>query len=199
MASPFALISSLLDPSAGPPFPHDDASVIDFDRQVTQHALDLITRNGDNVDSICLRYFELVEKWMPVVDKECLFERLGTLGSIPSASFSSLLLSICVFTQASTDRLDPRYYTSKVFLSLLHSSGRLSEELLQAQLLVAMYEFSQSLYERALLSIGICARIGLSMGLHRTLDSRIPLGTVPLKDIERKRRIWWCIIIFERY
>jgi hypothetical protein len=198
VASPFAFISSLLEPPAGASFVQGEAPVIDLDRHVTQHALGMITSHGDSVDSICLRYFELVEKWMPVVDREYLFKRLGTLVAMPSASFSSLLLAICVFTQASTDRLDPRYYMVKVFLSLLQSSGRLSEEVVQAQLLVAMYEFSQSLYENAVLSVGICARVGLSMGLHRTLDSRTPVGDMPSKDTERKRRIWWCVIIFER-
>jgi Fungal specific transcription factor domain len=197
--SPFGFISSLVGCSAESAYTHTSSGMADLDEQVARHVWGLITGNGDNIDSICHRYFQLVEKWMPIVDRANLSERLGTLQTTPSASFSTLLLTICIFTQASSDQLDRRYYTAKLFLSLLQSTGRLSEEALQANVLIAIYELSQSLHEAAELSIGICARVGMAMGLHRTLNSRIPTNHLPLRDVERQRRIWWCIIIIERY
>lgn len=113
-------------------------------------------------------------------------------------------MSMCLYAHASSvllgrnSRVDSLYYTIKCFYSLLQSSGRLSLELLQAGLLIATYEHSQALYEASVLSIGICARMGYALGLHRTIQPGIGMENTPKPDLEERRRVWWGIFILER-
>jgi hypothetical protein len=163
-----------------------------------------MTRNGDDITSICERYFKVVEKWLPIIDRKGHFVRLEYLQTSPSAPFSTLVMSMCLYAQSSSvslgrnSRVESLYYTTKCFYSLLQSNGRLSLELLQAGLLIAAYEHCQGLYEASALSIGICARMGYAMGLHRTIQYGTALEGISQGDLEQMRRVWWGVFIVER-
>lgn len=163
-----------------------------------------MTRNGDDITSVCERYFKVTEKWLPIIDKPEFFVRLEQLQTSPNALFSTLVMSMCLYVHASSailernSRVESLYYTTKCLYSLLQSSGRVSMELLQAGLLIATYEHSQALYETSALSIGICARIGYALGLHRTVQPGPGSENIPKRELEERRRVWWGIFILER-
>jgi Fungal specific transcription factor domain len=204
MVSPFAFITSLPGCFEGPSLLGGELRLLDLDEQLTIQACEVMTRNGDDITSICDRYFKVTEKWLPIIDKTEFFVRLEQLQTSPSAPFSTLVMSMCLYAQQSStilgrnSRVESLYYTTKCFYSLLQSSGRVSLELLQAGLLIATYEHSQALYEVSALSIGICARMGYALGLHRTIQPGTGSEDMPKKDLEESRRVWWGIFILER-
>jgi len=204
MVSPFAFVTSLPGCFEGPSLSRGELRLLDLDEQLTMQAFEIMTRNGDDITSICERCFKITEKWLPIIDKTEFFVRLEQLQTSPNASFSTLVMSMCLYAQQSSailgrnSRVESLYYTTKCFYSLLQSSGRVSLELLQAGLLIAIYEHSQALCEASALSISICARIGYALGLHRTIQPGIGSGDMPKKDLEERRRVWWGIFILER-
>lgn len=73
---------------------------------------------------------------------------------------------------------NPVYIAAKRFLALLESSGTLSILYLQAMLLVAIYEFGQSIYPAAWMTIAACSRYADMIGLPSYKNSVHILGQV---------------------
>jgi hypothetical protein len=167
-------------------------------------ACEVMTRYGDDITSVSERYFRVTEKWLPIIDKREFLIRLGHCQTSPNAPFSTLVMSICLYAQSSSGvlgrngRVESLYYTTKCFYSLLQSNGRVSLDLLQAGLLIAAYEHCQALYEASALSIGICARMGYALGLHRTIQLGTGSENMLKRDLDERRRVWWGLFILER-
>lgn len=128
------------------------------------------------------------------MDKREFFVRLEQLQASPNAPFSTLVMSMCLYAHTSSavlgrnSRVESLCYNTECFYSLLQSNGRVSLELLQAGLLIATYEHSQALYEASTLSIGICARMGYALGLHKTIHPGTGSENMPKRDLEERRR-----------
>lgn len=195
MVSPFAFVTSHPGSFEGRSLSREELKLLDLDEQLTMQACEVMTRNGDDITSICQRFFKVVEKWLLIIDRKGFFVCLEHLRTSPSAPFSTLVMSMCLYAQSSSvmlgrnSRVESLYYTSKCFYSLLPSYGRLSLEPLQAGLLLAAYEYCQALYEASALSIGICARIWYALGLHRTIQYEFELEDMSPGDPEERRRV----------
>jgi Fungal specific transcription factor domain len=167
-------------------------------------AYDIMTRNGSDIASVCERCFTVTGKWLPIIDRIEVLVRLPYLRATPSASFSTLVLCMCLYSQSSSNPLDrssrvePLYFTAKCFHSILQSTGRISLEVLQAGLLIAIFEYNQGLHAASALTIGICSRMGYSLGLHKTLKQEFVADSRSQKEIEEARRTWWAVFILER-
>jgi hypothetical protein len=204
MVSPFAFITSLPGCFEGSSLSGGELRLLDLDEQLTMQACEVMTRNGDDITSVCERYFIVTEKWLPIIDKLEFFIRLGHLQTSPNAPFSTLVMSMCLYAHQSSPVLGPNsrveslYYTTKCFYPLLQSNGRVSLDLMQAGLLIAIYEHCQALYETSALSIGICARMRYSLGLHRTIQPSTESENIPKRHLEERRRVWWELFILER-
>lgn len=92
----------------------------------------------------------------------------------------------------------PLYYTVKHFNLEVESSSVFSILVLQAGVLIALYELGHAIYPAAFLTIGACARYAHALGINvsRGLNSRKVLTLV---EVEERRRVWWAIIILDRY
>jgi hypothetical protein len=60
----------------------------------------------------------------------------------------------------------PIYTAAKRFLALMEASGMTSLLVLQAYILVSLYEIGQAIYPAAWMSVGACVRYGLLLGIH---------------------------------
>jgi hypothetical protein len=74
------------------------------------------------------------------------------------------------------------YIAAKRFLGLMESSGMTSLYVLQAYVLVTLYEIGQAIYPAAWMSAGACIRYGLLLGIHGHESAAQLLG--------RPVRIW---------
>lgn len=204
MLSPFAFITSLPGCFRGSSLSGGELRLLDFDEQLTMQACEVLTRNGDDITSVCQRFFKVTEKWLPIVDEVNFFIRLEHLHTSPHAPFSTLVMSMCLYAHQSSpvlgrnSRVESLYYTTKGFYSLLQANGRVSLDLIQAGLLIAVYEHCQALYEISALTIGICARMGYFLGLHRTIQPGTESENTSRRNLEERRRVWWGLFILER-
>lgn len=96
-----------------------------------------------------------------------------------------------------------KYPRSKLYLAAknLHASmetrGIFTLEVLQAAMLIAVYELGHAIYPSAYLSVGACARYATALGVNEKINAGITWPLTRL-ELEEKRRAWWAILILDR-
>jgi len=89
------------------------------------------------------------------------------------------------------------YGMAKDFISSLERNGALSLLVLQAMVLVGLYEYGHGIYPAAWMTTGACARyaeaLGLSAGEYSLLG-KITTWT----EREERRRVWWSIFVLDK-
>ena len=88
---------------------------------------------------------------------------------------------------------------TKGLYSIAMSTGTSSIELIQAGLLLALYEHYQALHSATYQTLRACARMGYTLGFHESLSENTPLVAEASCVAEKRRQVWWGIIILERY
>jgi hypothetical protein len=89
------------------------------------------------------------------------------------------------------------YQVAKQFYQDVETSGILSFQVLQAGILLALYEIGHAIHPSAFLSVGAIARYAYALGLRADVESQInrPLTWV---EQEESRRVWWAIVFIDR-
>ncbi|KAL4982803.1 hypothetical protein BDW68DRAFT_170151 [Aspergillus falconensis] len=151
---------------------------------------------------IALQYFSTVHLWMPIISKRRFF---SLFSDPPSAQrtdmgFLCLAMKLVVWTPSATSP-DPRtttYLAAKQLLYTCDLSLTLTLSTLQAYILMAVYEIGHAIYPAAHLSIGACVNYATALGLGWATPSWLE-GRLSWIEAEERRRVWWAIVILERY
>ncbi|RDW77881.1 hypothetical protein BP5796_05733 [Coleophoma crateriformis] len=175
----------------------------------------LIRATGRFVDDVTAQYFQGLHRYLPVISRTRFHSSLVTLGTTPSAGFSVLLLSICLITSSSkpgwhagyanntTSHVDGRtlHRATKSLFAQVQGFCPPSVHLIQAALLLAVYEYTHGRPEEAFVSLAGCARMAYAAGIHRPspavhtdTDTNVDLRL----QLEEAANTWWGIIIYER-
>jgi hypothetical protein len=102
--------------------------------------------------------------------------------------------------QGDTSELVGLYAKVKQIASSLEAGGIVTTRLLQSYLLLAVYELCNAMYPAAYLTIGHCARMGYAIGVHdRRHATQMFPPSISWTAVEEQRRIWWAVLILERY
>ncbi|OAG42371.1 hypothetical protein AYO21_03247 [Fonsecaea monophora] len=147
-------------------------------------------------------YFRTVHCWWSIISKHSFYNRLVN-PLVPRQGDVALLL-LCmklIIWRPSEERQDPRtplYLAAKHYATELEVAGAFSIRGLQAAVLIAVYEFAHAIYPSAVLSIASCARSGRALNIHLTLTES-PAECVDGFQSEEKRRLWWAILILDRF
>jgi hypothetical protein len=73
----------------------------------------------------------------------------------------------------------------------------ISIQVLQAGLLLSLYELGHAIYPSAYLPIGACTRYAYALGINK--DAKTQAAKVlTLVELEENKRVWWAIIILDR-
>lgn len=162
-----------------------------------------IIRTTDlDVDDFSARYFRGIHTFIPVLSRPRFQEQLAQ-GSVPPVAFSVLLLCMCLITYHPDFSQHPRpidqdtlYLTTKSIVTQVQTSFPPSLPLVQAGVILAAYEYANGKIHNALSSIGNCARMGYTIGLHLARPVEAAESIPPLQTEESNT--WWGIIICER-
>lgn len=88
------------------------------------------------------------------------------------------------------------YHATKHFYVVVEDS--LSILVLQAGILVALYELGHGIYPAAFLTIGSCARYAYALGIN--VSQRVSTKRViTLVEVEERRRVWWALVVLDRF
>ncbi|KAL7917750.1 hypothetical protein ACQKWADRAFT_274362 [Trichoderma austrokoningii] len=166
---------------------------------IPQHILQLL----GSLDEIRLgadKFFGHIHQWMPFVSKKRFYDLYikPSFHSRPDVALLLLALKL-ITTLPLPDLPNPRttlYHTVKHFYLEVESSFSLL--VLQAGILVALYELGHGIYPAAFLSIGQCARYAHALGINT--GRKIPATNVfTLVEVEERRRVWWAVVILDRF
>jgi hypothetical protein len=156
-------------------------------------------------------FFPTVHRWFPIVSKRGFFGHLSNPLAKRQTELSLLLLCMklistrpaCEDSCSENGRTGMLYWAAKRYHATVEAAGVLSLPVLQAGILIAMYELGQGVYPAAFLSVGACANYGLALGIDRLglslLGCDIDESRVSSwNEIEEKRRVWWGVLFCDR-
>ena len=151
-------------------------------------------------------YFEKIYHWMPIISKKHFYDHLLNPLSPPRADITLLIYCMKLLLSSpqsqSQDEQIPQtsgYLTAKRFLLEAEIAGILTLQLLQAQILVLLYEIGHAIYPAAYMSIGACARYGLALGIDEQRDMHSNQPYLKLLEQEERGRVWWAVVILDRF
>ncbi|KUJ08129.1 putative fungal-specific transcription factor, partial [Mollisia scopiformis] len=156
----------------------------------------------DEIRAITSRFFQHVHLWMPFICRKRFYDHHLRPPFQAHPDVVLLLLSIKLITTfPPTNPRNPRtllYNAVKHFHLEVEGSSVSSILVLQAGVLIALYELGHAIYPAAYMSIGACARYAYALGIHVSgvVSTRKVLTLV---EVEERRRVWWAIVILDRF
>lgn len=141
-------------------------------------------------------YFAGVNTWFTIIEQVRFEKQLAEVWQSPSAETCVLVLCMSMIARPpepnpGSGMGDALYHTTKALLNLVQSNVPMSVELLQAELLVAMYEFSHARSQQAYLTLGRCVQMSRAFGWH---DKLFWGGNRHPRDLKRCAILWWAIV-----
>lgn len=154
-----------------------------------------IVPDVDMIRNIAESYFGNTHKWLPIVSQRRFYQALLPMSQhIPDL----YLLSLCMKLMISVpdDACLRSHRIARDAMTQGISAGHLSLFLIQASILLVVFELAHGLYPAAYISIGISARLATAL----RCDASISSGHTPVfsHELEEKRRIWWAILVLDR-
>jgi len=138
---------------------------------------------------------------MPIVSKIRL-NRLVQRTEGPCKADIALLLLCMKLVQEVTheQQTEPSelYVIAKQFSSELELKGILTLRMVQAGLLLSVYELGHGIFPAAFTTISYCARQGVALGLHNKSAPQFLGGPRSWVEWEERQRVWWMVVILDR-
>lgn len=170
-----------------------------IEASIPTQVLNIIISNGDGVPSVTSTYFRTIDVWLPVIDADTCVKRLETITQDNNVELSSLLLAMFLVTRppgnnsSMREMQTPLYYETKTLYSFIVSSGRSTIEVIQAGLLISLYEVGHGMTEAAQVTMAVCSRMAMKMKAVQYRNSS--------RNIQNTEfgRLWWGIVTLDRY
>ncbi|KAJ5669113.1 hypothetical protein N7462_010183 [Penicillium macrosclerotiorum] len=173
------------------------------DPSLCRQAHRLIEATGQYLDEISVRYFQGIHNFIPIISRTRFHTQLMSSGSSPQTDFSIQLLVICLLTyhpglaQRSSGLISDSalYLATRSVVAQAQAICPPSLHLIQALVLLAVYEYAHGQPELAFASIGGCARMARCLAM--TQPSSLPISIVAggAQLDEEEVNTWWGIII----
>ncbi|EEA22376.1 hypothetical protein TMatcc_008182 [Talaromyces marneffei ATCC 18224] len=150
------------------------------------------------------QFFQIT--WMPIIGRKRYLNTV--LNPLSPLRRPTTLLALCMklsCLEVLGDRGKQRtslYQLVKKFYSEVESTEGLCIQVLQAGILIAIFEICDAIYPAAYLTVGACARYGVVMGLDKINQDRMGGDhnyAASWMEIEERRRAWWGVLILDRY
>ena len=154
---------------------------------------------------IAARYYDDIHTWMPIVSKYRFYNHLMNPLLEHRSDLTILLFCMRLISWSAVEHADgdkPRtraYLAAKRLLIDAESAGILTLQILQAILLVSIYEIGHGIYPAAYITIGTCARYGTALGIDKQKLSDSGSSSLIEVEQEERRRVWWAIVILDRF
>ncbi|KAL7808705.1 N-terminal binuclear Zn cluster-containing/DNA binding domain-containing protein [Trichoderma gracile] len=183
-----------LDPDI---FSRAQLTVVNVEVPVTDDIAQLVGSVMD-IQATSAQFFKSVHTWMPIISKPQFCANLLNRLTYQRAELFLLVLSMKLCCARQNPWNAPLYETVKLLHFKIETSGVLSVLVLQAGILIALYELGHAIYPAAFLSVGSCARYATALGIDKTVLLSTS-GKAQWIEEEERRRIWWAILVLDRY
>ena len=170
-------------------------------------------RAPQNVRQGVASYFKSINPWFPVIDQGDFEGRLESMFENPTAEACVLVLCMSAIVADSPDVPKPKkspksksngngneglgdnaYHSAKATLTLVQSKLQMTRPLLQAELLIAMYEFSNAMFQQAYMSLLRCVQITKVLNWHNGIFWNLDRQPLDAKELKLCSTLWWSIV-----
>lgn len=156
----------------------------------------------DEIRNIASKFFTHVHLWMPFISKKRFYDLYLPSYSQYRPDLTLLFLSLNLITSSPPhdpqNPQTPLYRAVKHFLIEVEGSAAFSILVLQAGVLLALYELGHGIYPAAFLTIGSCVRYAHALGIKTKTTASIR-RVLTLVEVEERRRVWWALVILDRF
>jgi hypothetical protein len=206
-------MSNLLHGLNVDPLLYDALRGLTVDIAMCQNARDIL-RTVDEVSLVADNYFATVWQKYPTICSATAWQRypiicpvlsrrqLPTMFSEPRGDFILLCLAIHLLMQLpDTEHGSMQsllYVAVKTSIALLEATNFTSISVLQARLIVTLYEVGHGISPAASISVAGCARIVHALGLNQKFFQSVPLDETGKLAAEQDKRARWGIILLDR-
>ncbi|KAK4129206.1 hypothetical protein N657DRAFT_639781 [Parathielavia appendiculata] len=181
------------------------SSAKDIDTYAYGTLMEIHHNKSKVMDAVSL-YFDGINTWFTIIERVSFEAQLESTWDDLSAETSIMVLCMALVALPSNQKqgrgmADATYTSIKSVLSAVQSELPIpmSVPLLQAELLVALYEFSHSMPQQAYLSLGRCFQMTRALGWHDSAFwSSVEHGEpTMLRQLKLKSILWWAIVYID--
>lgn len=171
---------------------------VDIDRFTVGLVMPALAERGQAVEAVLEDYFRYIHTWLATIHESSFRSRVRPLQHTPHAETALILLVMSLLTVQGDGAYSRDCARSAIYplVSYLFSSLQLvrgpSLELVQAGLLLAVYETGAGRSQAAFVTIGTCARLGHILQLNVDIETTWVIA-------EERTRVWLGIYMMDRY
>lgn len=161
-----------------------------------------ILGHRQSIERIVASYFGSVNTWFTIVERASFETALEDMWSTPSAETAILLLAMRLAIRTPVNMSgagmgDSLYLSAKTLLGIVQTKVPLSMPLLQAELLVAMYEFSHSMPQQAYMTVGRCFQMTRAFGWHYEPFWSEERQNLAPRELKMCSILWWAVVYMD--
>ncbi|OPB40547.1 hypothetical protein A0O28_0006260 [Trichoderma guizhouense] len=152
------------------------------------------------IRSVTTEFFRSIHTWFPIVYKKAFLTQIFNPLAKHRAELSLLALCMKLVCEPYSGANTALYHAVRQFLLEVMASGILSIHVLQAGILMVVYEMGQAIYPSAYFTLGQCVQYSSILGI-----DKFDLGLTgedaqhgSWEEIEERRRGWWAVVILDR-
>lgn len=162
---------------------------------------------GGDPRAVSVKYFESIHVWMPLISKKRFYDYLmNPLSQLSQPRADLTVLIFCMklinwspVKQTQDKAKTPAYLAAKRILLAAELDGMLTLQILQASILVLIYEVGHAIFPAAYMSVGTCTKYGLALGIDRQKEISYTASILDILEEEERRRAWWATVVFDRF
>jgi hypothetical protein len=164
--------------------------------------LDILVNRPRVREAVSLYFAGINTTWFTIVERTGFEHELDATWDDLSAEMSVLTLCMALVARPPNQKPtkgmgDAVYHSTKAILSLVQSKVPMSVQLLQTELLVAMYELAQSMPQQAYLSIGRCLQMTKAFGWHNPTFWSVDNQAAMPRELKLYSILWWTIVYID--
>lgn len=158
-----------------------------------------VVESRQGVENVTQAYFRDVNSLFTIIP-EGLFERqLDEMWMNPSAETAVLVLCMRLIIRPPnanplSGMADRHYLSTKTMLSIVQSKVPMSIPLLQAELLIALYEYKHAMPQQAYMSVGNCFQMSRAFGWHNKSFWTLGPQSPGPRELKLCSILWWAIV-----
>lgn len=160
--------------------------------------------NLEDILGVADRHFNETHLWLPIVSRKRMELALSAPDYEPKADHALLIATMRLMSESPQSNSgfpqSQMYWTVKNYFSMLESYGVMSVQVLQASILIAVYEIAHAIYPAAYLSPSRSARLGQALGFDDRQNTPQMLSMRPgaWAELEEYKRTWWAVMLIDR-
>jgi hypothetical protein len=180
-----------------------DANELDNIHAFVCRCLSDILATHSTIANITSQYFNSVNTWFTVVPQTDFAQRVAETRTAPSAEVGILILCMLLSVRLPNDNPlvgmgDSLYLSIKSLLGVVQVRVPLSISLLQAELLISLYEQSHCMPQQAYMSVGRCFQMTKAFGWHHKGFWAKESWNIHARDLKLCSILWWATVYMDR-